>query len=451
MPKTMRDAECATRSGRSQTITAGLASLMGTTIEWYDYFLYGTAAALIFNKIFFPDFDPVTGTLAAFATYAVGFFARPFGGIVFGHFGDRLGRKSMLLITLFMMGIPTIVIGLIPSYDSIGYWAAVLLVVMRLLQGIAVGGEWGGAVLLAVEHAPEGKKGLFGSLPQTGVAPGLILSSLAMGAVAQMPEEDMLSWGWRIPFLASAALLLVGWYIREKVSESPDFVAVKHEPKSIPPLKAVFRDHRVELLAVAGARLAEVTWFYTVATFSLAYATKTLLVPKQTVLSAVVWGAAVAMFTMPICGWLADKMGQRRMFAYGTVGLIIFAPVFFLLLQTQDAAWITVAMIIAIGLVYSLLYGPEGALFAAQFKPEVRYTGISVGVQVSGAIGGGLAPLVATSLLAFGNGNPLYISGYLMALGVLALISVRAMKSVSPPLEVKKGETVKPFAAEQAS
>ncbi|WP_325950282.1 MFS transporter [Pseudomonas putida] len=408
---------------------------MGTTIEWYDYFIYGTAAALIFNKIFFPDFDPVTGTLAAFATYAVGFFARPFGGIVFGHFGDRLGRKSMLLITLFLMGVPTIVIGLIPSYDSIGYWAAVLLVVMRLLQGIAVGGEWGGAVLLAVEHAPEGKKGLFGSLPQTGVAPGLILSSLAMGAVAQLPEQDMLTWGWRIPFVASAVLLLIGWYIREKVAESPDFVAVQHEPKSTPPLKAVFRDHPKELLAVAGARLAEVSWFYTVATFSLAYATKTLLIPKQTVLSAVVWGATVAMFTMPICGWLADKMGQRRMFAYGTIGLIIFSPVFFLLLQTGDPAWITVAMIIAIGLVFSLLYGPEGALFAAQFKPEVRYTGISVGVQVSGAIGGGLAPLVATSLLAIGDGNPLYISCYLMALGVVALFAVRAMKSVSEPVK----------------
>ena len=195
MSKTMRKAECATKPVKSQAALAGMASLMGTTIEWYDYFLYGTAAALIFNKIFFPDIDPVTGTLAAFATYAVGFFARPFGGIVFGHFGDRLGRKSMLLITLFLMGIPTIIIGLIPSYDSIGYWAAVLLVAMRLLQGVAVGGEWGGAVLLAVEHAPEGKKGLFGSLPQTGVAPGLILSSLAMGAVAQLPEEDMLTWG----------------------------------------------------------------------------------------------------------------------------------------------------------------------------------------------------------------------------------------------------------------
>ncbi|MEJ5022883.1 MFS transporter [Ochrobactrum vermis] len=208
---------------KKQYVTAGIASMIGTTIEWYDFFLYGTAAALIFNKIFFPDFDPFMGTLAAFATYSVGFFARPLGGIIFGHFGDRVGRKSMLLITLMLMGVPTILIGLIPSYETIGYWAALLLVIMRFLQGVAVGGEWGGAVLMAVEHAPEGKKGLFGSLPQAGVAPGLILSSLAMGLVAKLPEGDMLAWGWRIPFLASVVLLGVGWFIRMKIAESPDF------------------------------------------------------------------------------------------------------------------------------------------------------------------------------------------------------------------------------------
>ncbi|MBZ9781495.1 MHS family MFS transporter [Pseudomonas sp. REP124] len=415
---------------KRQTVIAGLASMMGTTIEWYDYFLYGTAAALIFNKIFFPDFDPVTGTLAAFATYAVGFFARPFGGIVFGHFGDRLGRKSMLLITLFMMGIPTIIIGLIPSYDSIGYWAAVLLVVMRLLQGIAVGGEWGGAILLAVEHAPEGKKGFFGSLPQTGVAPGLILSSLAMGAVAQLPEQDMLTWGWRLPFLASAALLLVGWYIREKVAESPDFVAVKNDVPREMPFKTVLRDHRQALLTVAGARLAEVTWFYTVATFSLAYATKILQIPKDTMLNAVVWGATVAMFCMPVCGWLGDRIGQRKVFAMGVVGLIVFSSIFFELLQTREQFWIVFAMVVAIGIIYSLLYGPEGALFSAQFTPEVRYTGISVAVQISGAIGGGLAPIIATSLLAYGEGYPFYINCYLMGLGLVALIVVSRMRAI---------------------
>ncbi len=212
----------------------------------------------------------------------MGFFARPLGGIVFGHFGDRMGRKSMLLITLFMMGIPTILIGLIPSYDSIGYWAAVALVLLRVLQGIAVGGEWGGAVLMAVEHAPEGKKGFFGSLPQAGVAPGLVLSSLAMGMVATLPEQDMLTWGWRVPFLASVVLLAVGWFIRAKVAESPDFEQMKKQGEKVEmPAMVVLRQYPRQVLTVVGGRLAEVTWFYTVVTFALAYATGTLGIPRQ--------------------------------------------------------------------------------------------------------------------------------------------------------------------------
>ncbi|CAN7736987.1 MFS transporter [Variovorax sp. LjRoot290] len=413
----------ATRS-RRQYVTAGLASMMGTTIEWYDFFLYGTAAALIFNKIFFPSIDPLTGTLAAFATYSVGFFARPLGGIIFGHFGDRVGRKSMLLITLFLMGIPTILIGLIPSYHSIGYWAAVLLVLMRFLQGLAVGGEWGGAVLMAVEHAPEGKKGFFGSLPQTGVAPGLILSSLAMGAVTQLPESDMLSWGWRIPFLASVFLLLVGWFIRVKVAESPDFehMETKGDKVEVPAL-VVLRQYPKEVLVVVGGRLAEVTWFYTVVTFSLAYASGTLGIPRALMLDATVWGALLALFTMPIFGVLGDRVGFKWIFLAGSVGILVFAPVFFSLLQTLDARSITMAVVIAIGVVYASLYGPEGGLFSAQFPPEVRYSGISIAVQVSGAIGGGLAPIVATSLLAYGGGSPRYIVWYLSALGVVAIVS----------------------------
>ncbi len=411
------------RSSR-QYVTAGLASMMGTTIEWYDFFLYGTAAALIFNKIFFPAFDPITGTLAAFATYSVGFFARPLGGFVFGHFGDKLGRKSMLLITLFLMGIPTILIGLIPSYESIGYWAAVLLVLMRFLQGIAVGGEWGGAVLMAVEHAPEGKKGFFGSLPQTGVAPGLILSSLAMGAVASLPEEDMLSWGWRLPFLASVVLLLVGWWIRAKVAESPDFEQISKKGKQVPiPALEVLRHYPREVLLVVGGRLAEVTWFYTVVTFALAYATTTLGVERSVMLDATVWGAFAALFTMPLFGVLGDRIGFKWVFMAGTICMLAFSSTFFSMLGSLDSRTITLALVIAIGLVYAALYGPQGGLFSTQFPPEVRYSGISIAVQVSGAIGGGLAPLVATSLLAYGDGQPDYIVWYLSALGLIAFAS----------------------------
>jgi metabolite-proton symporter len=431
---------------RRQYITAGLASMMGTTIEWYDYFLYGTAAALIFNKIFFPTFDPITGTLAAFATYSVGFFARPFGGIVFGHFGDRVGRKSMLLITLFLMGIPTILIGLIPSYESIGYWAAVLLVIMRFLQGIAVGGEWGGAVLMAVEHAPDGKKGFFGSLPQTGVAPGLILSSLAMGAVATLPEQDMLTWGWRIPFLASVVLLLVGWFIRVKVSESPDFehMQTKGDKVEIPAL-IVLKRYPKEMLTVMGGRLAEVTWFYTVVTFSLAYATGTLGIPRTVMLDATVWGATAALFTMPLFGILGDRIGFKWIFVAGTAGIILFAPTFFTMLQSKDPGTITLAVVIAVGVVYAALYGPQGGLFSAQFPPEVRYSGISMAVQISGAIGGGLAPLIATSLLAYGGGDVRYIVWYLSGLGIVAIFSSLFMHHPSrfalPTIERVKEQT----------
>ncbi|OWT53812.1 MFS transporter [Achromobacter insolitus] len=415
---------------RRDYVTAGLASMMGTTIEWYDFFLYGTAAALIFNKIFFPSFDPLTGTLAAFATYSVGFFARPLGGVIFGHYGDKIGRKSMLLITLLLMGVPTILIGLIPSYEQIGYWAAVLLVMMRFLQGIAVGGEWGGAVLMAVEHAPDGKKGFFGSLPQAGVAPGLILSSLAMGAVATLPEADMLAWGWRLPFLASVVLLLVGWFIRVKVAESPDFEQMKEKGAKVEvPVAEVLKHHRRALMVVVGARLAEVTWFYTVVTFSLAYATGTLGIARSVMLDATIWGAAVALFTMPLFGMLGDRIGHKWVFMAGTLGILACAPVFFQLLGTRDTEWIILAVCLAVGLVYACLYGPEGTLFSSQFPPEVRYTGISLAVQVSGAIGGGLAPIVATWLLAKGGGDPRYVVWYLSILGVIALFSAWLMRS----------------------
>jgi metabolite-proton symporter len=407
----------------------GIASLIGTTIEWYDFFVYGTAAALVFNKIFFPAFDPITGTLAAFGTYAVGFFARPVGAVIFGHFGDKVGRKSMLLLTLIMMGTPTVLIGLVPTYEKIGYWAAVLLVLMRVIQGLAIGGEYGGAVLMAVEHAPKGKKGFFGSLPQAGVAFGLVLSSLAMAAVATLPQEAMLSWGWRVPFLVSIALLSVGWFIRLKVAESPDFENVKKRGEEVKaPVLYVVKHHKRELLTVAGARLAEVTWFYTVATFSLSYATQHLHIESSVILHAVIWGAAAALITIPIAGWLGDRLQHRLVFALGCIGICLFSFVFFGLLGAGNPTLIYLAMIVALAGVYALLYGPEGNLFSAQFPASVRYSGISLAVQTSGAIGGGLAPMIATWLVKVGNGNPIYLSCYLILLGVIAIVSVAMMR-----------------------
>jgi MHS family shikimate/dehydroshikimate transporter-like MFS transporter len=424
---------CTSAAGRAHSTRryaiAGFASLIGTTIEWYDFFVYGTAAALVFNKIFFPAFDPITGTLAAFGTYAVGFFARPVGAIIFGHFGDKVGRKSMLLLTLVMMGTPTVLIGLVPTYNRIGYWAAVILVLMRIVQGLAIGGEYGGAVLKAVEHTPKGKKGFFGSLPQAGVAFGLVLSSLAMAAVARLPQDTMLAWGWRVPFWASVFLLTVGWFIRLRVAEWPDFERVKSQGEQVnAPVLHVIRNHKRELLTVAGGRLAEVTWFYTVATFALWYATQHLHMQSAAILNAVVWGAAAALITIPIAGWLGDRLQHRVVFAMGCISICAFAFGFFELLGAPGTASVYIAMLGALAGVYALLYGPEGNLFSAQFPASVRYSGISLAVQTSGAIGGGLAPVIATWLVKLDGGRPGYLSGYLIALGLVALVSVALMR-----------------------
>lgn len=412
---------------------AGAASMAGTTIEWYDFFLYGTAAALIFNKIFFPALDPITGVLAAFATYAVGFLGRPLGGVIFGHFGDRIGRKSMLLMTLMMMGIPTIIIGLIPTYEQIGYWAALILVLMRFLQGMAVGGEWGGAVLMAVEHAPEGKKGFYGSLPQTGVGAGLVLATLAMGMVAKLPEEDMLSWGWRLPFIASIVLLGVGWLIRLKVPESPDFEKLKKDKIAVKvPLFRVLREHPRETLTIIGARTAENAWFYMSVTFALAYAANQLQIPRAEVLNAITAGAALSLITMPFCGYLSDKVGQRRLYFAGLLLLCAFAYPFFAMLGTREPLLVWWAMVLAVGVVFPILYAPESLLFARQFPAEIRYSGISVSVQLAGVLGGGFAPMIATKLLAYADGSPHYVIVYLVGMGVVALVCTALMKRDPP-------------------
>jgi MFS family permease len=316
----------------------------------------------------------------------------------------------------------------VPTYDKIGYWAAVILVVMRVIQGIAIGGEYGGAVLMAVEHAPKGKRGFFGSLPQAGVAFGLVLSSLAMSAVARLPEDAMLSYGWRIPFWASVLLLSVGWFIRLRVAESPDFEHAKaHGAQVKAPVVEVLRSHKRELLTVAGGRLAEVTWFYTVATFALSYATQHLHMPGPAILNAVVWGAAAALVTIPIAGWLADRFRPRVVFGLGCLAICAFAFGFFALLGAGSAS-VYIAMLVALAGVYALLYGPEANLFAAQFPPSVRYSGISLAVQTSGAIGGGLAPVIATWLVKLDGGHTAYLSWCLVALGIVALVSTALMR-----------------------
>lgn len=408
---------------------AGIASMVGTTIEWYDFFIYGSAAALIFNQLFFPTLDPITGILAAFATYTVGFIGRPLGGILFGHFGDRVGRKSMLLLTLFLMGIPTILIGLLPTYVSIGYWAAVLLVILRFVQGMAMGGEWGGAVLMAVEHAPQNKKGFWGSLPQTSVGAGMFLASLALVSVSFLPDQQLLTWGWRIPFIASVILLLVGWYIRIRVPESPEFEKIKQQERVQYPAATVMREHPRPIICITIARAAENAWFYMASTFVLAYATTTLGVARQSVLFSIVCGAGLSMFVTPFFGYLSDKIGQRRLFLIGLSLLALYAYPFFYLLDSKNPLLIWSALVLGIGILFSMMYAPEAMLFARQFPTKIRYSGISIAVQFAGVVGGGLAPMIATKLLGIGQGNSYLISAYIVVIAVIAIICTLLMKS----------------------
>lgn len=420
---------------------AGISSMVGTTIEWYDFFIYGAAAALIFNKLFFPNLDPLTGVLAAFATYAVGFIGRPLGGIVFGHFGDKIGRKTMLLTTLIMMGIPTVLIGLLPTYESIGYWATFCLVVLRFIQGMAMGGEWGGAVLMAVEHAPEGGKGFWGSLPQASAGGGLLLASLALGAVSLLPEATLFSWGWRLPFLASILLLGVGWYIRVKVPESPDFEKVKEQAQDIKvPAMRVFKNHPRELLTIIFARAAENAWFYIASTFTLAYTTTKLGIPRQDILFATICGAGLIMVMTPLCGHLSDKVGQRNMFMFGLVLLGLYCYPFFTMLDTKDPVLVWTAIVLAIGVVFPIMYAPQAQLFARQFPAEIRYSGISISVQFAGVLGGGLAPLIATKLLSIGDGSPHLIIGYIASMAVFAISCSFFMK---PDFASREKKTIK--------
>jgi len=406
------------------------ATVIGTTIEWYDFLLYGTAAALVFDKIIFPSFDPVAGRIAAFATFAIGLFARPFGGIVFGHFGDRLGRKATLMVSLLLMGIPTMLIGLIPTYESIGLWSAAILVVLRLLQGLAVGGEWGGAILMAVEHAPNSQRALFGALPQVGAPAGVLISTLTFSLVSALPEAQFFAWGWRLPFLLSIILVAVGFVVRWKVAESPAFMKVLHTGSTIrvPGVQVVERHWRTLVLAV-GAKLGEVTLFYLVTVFLLSYATTRLGMPRQQVLNALMIASTLACVTIPLFGVLGNRFGERRVFALGGLFLALFAIPMFWLIDSGNPILFLLAVIGALSIAHASMYGAEPSLFAAQFPAELRYSGVSIGFQVPAAIGGGLAPIVAILLLEYFM-TALPIGLYLVVLALLAVLCATAMRQV---------------------
>jgi metabolite-proton symporter len=416
----------AQRRGDTQSLRqVALASFIGTAIEWYDFFLYGTAAALVFNKLFFPNADPLIGTLSAFATFAVGFAARPVGGIIFGHYGDRVGRKSMLVISLLIMGVSTALIGVLPTYASIGVAAPVLLVVLRMAQGLGVGGEWGGAVLMSVEHAPKGKRGLYGSFPQMGVPAGL-LGATAVFALMQSTtsEQQFLSWGWRVPFLVSIVLVGVGLFIRMRIMESPAFEQLKEAgTESKKPIVDVVKEHPRSVLVAMGMRIAENGAFYLFTVFVLAYGEETLNLGKTTMLTGVAIAAAIGLFTVPLWGTLSDRFGRRPVYMAGALFTLAFAFPFFWLVETKEPVLIWLAIVLGVNVGHDLMYGPQAAYYSELFGTRVRYSGASLGYQLASVLSGGFAPLIATALLAANHGNPTLVALYLAAMGVITVIA----------------------------
>jgi len=401
-----------------------MASFIGTAVEWYDYFIYGTAAAIVFGPLFFPKFSATAGTMAAFATFSVGFLARPLGAMVMGHFGDRLGRKSMLVVSLLTIGVATTCIGLLPTYASVGVLAPALLVGLRFLQGIGVGGEWGGAVLLAVEHAPANRKGFYGSFPQMGVPGGLILANLVFLAVSSAVGRDaFLAWGWRVPFLASAIMVVIGLVIRFKVAESPDFERMKRAgERERMPLVTVLAQHPGAVLLSAGAFIANNAIGYIVMAYLLSYGTTVLGLGRGLLLTCVLIGAVVWLAAIPWASALSDRHGRARVLLAGSAGLTVFALVLFPLVDSRSPALIVTALVVG-GVFLGITYGPLAALLSELFPARVRYSGASLGYQIGAIVGGGLAPTVATGLYGRWHSS-LPITVYLTGVCLVSLISV---------------------------
>ena len=408
---------------RKSMATVVFAGSIGTIIEWYDFLIYATAAALVFNQAFFPTFDPLAGTLAALGSYAVGFLARPLGGALFGHFGDRLGRKSMLVVTLFVMGLSTFLIGLLPTYASIGVFAPILLIALRIVQGIGLGGEWGGASLTVLEHAPADKRGLYASFVQIGFPVGLVLASLAFALATKLPSADFAAWGWRLPFLASSVLLLVGIFARSRVPETPIFERIQATGNlsKNPVLEMIRKDTKSFLIAV-GLKLSEVSWVYMLTVFVVLYATTKLNLPKQLMLDAVLYAALLELISLPLFGWLSDRIGRRPMYILGALFTIAFAFPLFWMLESKSVALIITAVMIAMTFGHGMMFGPESAYFPELFGARVRYSGASFGFQVSAALGGGFAPIIATAMVGYFGGT----TGVSIMMIMLALITLAA-------------------------
>ena len=407
------------------------ASFAGAVLEWYDFFLFGTASALVFAPLFFPSVNESLGVISAFATFGVGFVARPVGGIIFGHLGDKYGRKSSLIATLVIIGSCTFLIGVLPTYHQAGVIAPVLLVILRLLQGIGLGGEYGGAALLTIEHAPDSERGFWGSIPQAAASTGILLATGAFSLVSLLPDESFMSWGWRLPFLVSIVMAAIGLFIRLRIEETPDFEHAKMDPDKRIPLVKLIANHPRNLLLALGARVAETGSSNVINAFGLAYVANTLAMNKTIPLTGLMIASILGIFACPVFGYLSDIYGRRIIYMLGALAMAIMAFPFFWLLNSGSAVLIVIAIILAYNLGPTLMFAVQSTFFSEMFGSSVRYTGLSVAYQLS-AIVGGFMPLIASGLLVLNGGSPWLVAGLLVVISLLSFFSAAFVRGRAP-------------------
>jgi MHS family shikimate/dehydroshikimate transporter-like MFS transporter len=407
------------------------SSVLGSTVEWFDFLVYGTAAALLFNKLFFPRFSPALGTIAAFGSYGVGFVARPLGGAVFGHFGDRLGRKAMLTMTILIMGFGTFLIGCLPTYGQIGIAAPLLLITLRILQGIGIGGEWGGAVLMVIENVPNERRGFYGSLVQLGYPIGVICSTGIFAVVSKLPEVQFLTWGWRVPFLLSVILVGIGLFIRLRLEETPVFrqVQARQDVAKMPVLEILAKHPRTFLVAV-GLKVSEIAYISIATVFAISYVTGHLGMPRSAILNGILLAAVIELFTIPAFGWLSDRYGRKPLFVVGCLFSILFAFPMFWLFRTQNAVVVAITVAVAVSFGQGIMFGPEATWVAELFAARLRYSGASLGFQIGAALSGGLTPMIASALLLW-TGATWPISLYLIVVAAVTLTATFAAPETS--------------------
>jgi MHS family shikimate/dehydroshikimate transporter-like MFS transporter len=413
--------------------TVVTASAIGTTIEWYDFLIYSTAASLVLNKLFFPMSDPLIGKLLAIGTIGVGFFVRPLGAIVLSHFGDRLGRKSMLILTLVTMGVGTMLIGVLPTYQSIGVAAPILLVACRVTQGIAVGGEWGGAVLMVVEHSPPSRRGFYGSIVQIGFPLGMAVGTASFFALGRLSDAEFMSWGWRLPFLASAALVVVGVFIRLRIEETPDFKRTVREGSIARyPVLETLRRYPKDLLIGLGARITEVSWIYVITIFGLSYAVTNMGLPRGLVLGSIAVGAVIELITIPLFGALSDRVGRRPVYLLGCLAAIALSFPIFWAIQTRDPTTVVLGFVIGMSMGHGIMYGVQASFLSEMFPPNLRYSGASLGYQLAAPIGGGLVPLIAAAIVGRNHGATWPVSTLMIGLALVTIAAVLYARETAP-------------------